>query len=53
MFIEGDSMKTTKTYISRSGIIWCIPFLIGMIMLISGIFEQEAYGKHYSFGSTN
>ncbi|MBR4083215.1 MAG: hypothetical protein IKK33_02905 [Lachnospiraceae bacterium] len=42
-------MKTTKTYISRSGIIWCIPFLIGMIMLISGIFEQEAYGKHYSF----
>jgi len=42
-------MKTTKTYISRSGIIWCIIFLIGMVMLISGIFEQEAYGKHYSF----
>lgn len=42
-------MKTTKTYISRSGIIWCIIFLIGMVLLISGIFEQEAYGKHYSF----
>lgn len=42
-------MKTTKTYISRSGIIWCIILLIGLIMLISGIFEEEAYGKHYSF----
>lgn len=42
-------MKTTKTYISRSGIIWCIILLIGFILLISGIFEQEAYGRHYSF----
>ena len=42
-------MKTTKTYISRSGIIWCIILLIGLIMLISGIFEEESYGKHYSF----
>lgn len=42
-------MKHTKTYISRSGIIWCIILLIGLIMLASGIFEQESYGKHYSF----
>ncbi len=42
-------MKHTKTYISRSGIIWCIILLIGLIMLVSGIFEQESYGKHYSF----
>lgn len=42
-------MKTKKTYISRSGIIWCIILLIGLILLISGIVEQEAYGKHLSF----
>lgn len=42
-------MKVTKTYISRSGIIWCIILLFGLILLISGIFEQEAYGKHFSF----
>lgn len=42
-------MKHTKTYISRSGIIWCIILLIGLIMLVSGIIEQESYGKHYSF----